>query len=228
MLKNELTKEINIIESESNELDAMACSIVWLYLAKCIYCTMLECISAHELWTKLCNSYEKNMASNKVFLMQKLYSLQMKESPNVAAHLNNFDSLFAHICVQYINIDDQMKVVHLLCSFLLSWDTFYTRINNYIPNDHLAYNEISIALLAEEVRCKTMQSLHHNKVQYVQKEGRERRAHSCSCKGKNDDNKDDAKKGNQHGHSKSLDKGAKCHFCGRYSYMKKDCFARQW
>ena len=78
----------------------MARSSIRLHLAESMYFTFLECKTAHEVWKKLCSTYEKNTASNKVFLMRKLYNLWMKESTVVASHLNEFDSLFAQICAK--------------------------------------------------------------------------------------------------------------------------------
>ena len=60
----------------------------------------MECVIAYVTWHKLINTYEKNNASNKVFLMRKLYNVCMKESSSVAAHINKFDSLFAQIRAQ--------------------------------------------------------------------------------------------------------------------------------
>ena len=101
--------------------------------------------------------------------MHKLYNLRIKESTNVASHVNEFDSLFAQICAQQLNIDDEMKAIHLLCSLPPLWDTFCTAVCNSPPNGTLVYNDISGALLAKETRCKTMGSLHHGKAHYVQK-----------------------------------------------------------
>ena len=41
--------------------------------------------------------------------MRKLYNLRMKESTVVASHFNEFDSLFAQIRAQKMQIDDEMK-----------------------------------------------------------------------------------------------------------------------
>ena len=96
-----------------------------------LYCSCVRITFA--LWQKLCSTYEKNTASNKVFCMRSLYNLKMKESANVASHLNEFDSLFACIRSQNMNIDDKMKAIHLLCSLPLSWDTFCIAISNPAP-----------------------------------------------------------------------------------------------
>ena len=46
---------------------------------------------AEGLWNKLHDLYEKNTASNKVFLMKKLYNLKMKEDASVVEHSNAFN-----------------------------------------------------------------------------------------------------------------------------------------
>ena len=43
--------------------------------------------------------------------MRKLYNLRMKESTVVASHLNEFDSSFAQIRAQKMQIDDEMKAI---------------------------------------------------------------------------------------------------------------------
>ena len=69
-----------------DELDAMARSTIRLHLAESVYFTVLDCPTAHATWLKLCNTYEQNTPSNKVFLMRKLFNLRMKENGSVAHH----------------------------------------------------------------------------------------------------------------------------------------------
>lgn len=78
-----------------------------------MYFLVLECDTAYVLWQKLCNTYEKDTASNKVFMMWKLFNLRV-ELASIASHIIDFDSLFAQICAQRINIDDEMKAIFLL------------------------------------------------------------------------------------------------------------------
>ncbi|MCO5604717.1 hypothetical protein L7F22_058887 [Adiantum nelumboides] len=96
----------------------------------------------------------------------------MKESASVASHINNFDSLFAQIRAQRINIDDDMKAIFLLCLLPPSWDIFCTVVNNSAPNGTLAYIDVTSSLLSEEMRCQAMDILHHGKAHYVQKDGK--------------------------------------------------------
>lgn len=46
-----------------------------------------------ELWEKLSNMYEIASASNKVFIMKKLYNLKMREGGIMSNHLNEFNTL---------------------------------------------------------------------------------------------------------------------------------------
>ncbi|MCO5549426.1 hypothetical protein L7F22_002897 [Adiantum nelumboides] len=103
-------------------------------------------------------------------MMQKLFNLRMKESASVASHINEFDFLFAQIHAQQINIDDEMKAIFLLCSLPPSWDILCTVVSKSALNGMLVYIDITSSLLSEEMRRKAMDSLHHGKAHYVQKD----------------------------------------------------------
>ena len=94
------TENLGMTQIEWDELDAMARATIRLHLAESVYFMILECATTYGTWHKLINTYEKNIASNKVFLMRKLYNLRMKESSSAAVHINEFDSLFAQIHAQ--------------------------------------------------------------------------------------------------------------------------------
>ncbi|MCO5583469.1 hypothetical protein L7F22_037380 [Adiantum nelumboides] len=147
-------------------------STIRLHLAESVYFSVLECESAYALWQKFCNTYAKDTISNKVFMMQKLFNLCLKESASVANHINDFDPLFAQIRAQRINIDDEMKAIFLLCSLPPSWDIFCIAVSNSSPNDMLVYIDVTSSLLSKEMHCKAMGSLHHDKAHYVQKDGK--------------------------------------------------------
>ncbi|MCO5555218.1 hypothetical protein L7F22_008762 [Adiantum nelumboides] len=96
--------------------------------------------------------------------MRKLFNLRMKESASVASHINDFDSLFAQIHAQQINIDDELKAIFLLCSLPPSWDIFCTAVSNSAPNAH-----------------------------YVQKDGKQRKGRSWNRESKKEGNRDASK-----------------------------------
>ena len=74
------------------ELDLLAMSTIRLHLADNVYFTVLDCDSAEMLCT-----YKKETASNKVYLMRKIYDLRMKDNDSVASHLNDFDAIWSQL-----------------------------------------------------------------------------------------------------------------------------------
>ena len=72
----------------------VAKSMIRLHLAESFYFTVVSETSSFNLWKKLCSTYEKETASNKVYLMKRLFELQMKEGASVAPHLNKFNIIF--------------------------------------------------------------------------------------------------------------------------------------
>jgi hypothetical protein len=66
------------------KLDRKVIATIRQCLAKNVYFNVVKEKTTKGLWKKLHDLYEKNMASNKVFLMKKLYNLKMKEGASVA------------------------------------------------------------------------------------------------------------------------------------------------
>ncbi|MCO5570966.1 hypothetical protein L7F22_024696 [Adiantum nelumboides] len=78
-------------DAEWKFLDAKARSTIRLHLAESVYFTIVGESTAKEVWDKLCANYENKSASNKVYLMKKLFDLRMKEGGTVLSHLNKFN-----------------------------------------------------------------------------------------------------------------------------------------
>lgn len=100
----------------------------------------------------------------------------MKESTGIATRLNEFDSLFAQIRAQNMNIDDEIKAIHLLCSLPSSWDTLCIAIGNFArPNGKLVCTMTSLELFfVKEIHRKSMGSSHHGEAHHVQRDGKQR------------------------------------------------------
>ena len=64
----------------------------------------------------LSKMYEKLSASNKIFLMKKLFNLKMADSENVAEHLIEFNMLTSQLEYVGINFDDEIRALVLLSS----------------------------------------------------------------------------------------------------------------
>lgn len=134
-----------------SEVDALAHSTIRLHLAKSMYFTVVGEKTSETLWQKLCAICEKETAANKVYLMQKLFELQMKEGGSITSHLNELNIIFSQMQVQKSKFDDEVKAVFLLCSLHASWDTFCTSISNSTPGGVLKFENVVGTLLAEEI-----------------------------------------------------------------------------
>ena len=56
----------------------------------------------------------------KIYLIQRLYNLRMKESDLVQAHLNKYESLSSQIAAHGTTIEDELKAMLLMSSLSLS------------------------------------------------------------------------------------------------------------
>ena len=69
--------------NEWTKLDQIVCTTIQMHLSESIYYMMQSCTTTFELWKTLSNTYEKKVAITKIYLIQRLYNLRMKESDSV-------------------------------------------------------------------------------------------------------------------------------------------------
>jgi hypothetical protein len=70
------------------KLDRVARATIRMHLSESVYYTVQSCTTAKELWKSLSDTYEKKVAATKIYLIRRLYNLQMKESDSIRTHLN--------------------------------------------------------------------------------------------------------------------------------------------
>lgn len=92
---------------------------------------------------------------NQIYLKRQLYSLWTKEGTKFFYHLNIFNTLIYQLTSIDVKIEDEHKVVTLLCSLPESWDNIVTSIS-FSTTDVLDYDFVMSALLMEEVRRKSI------------------------------------------------------------------------
>ncbi|MCO5593863.1 hypothetical protein L7F22_047881 [Adiantum nelumboides] len=188
---------------------AKARSTIRLHLAESVYFTIVGESTAKAVWDKLCANYENKSASNKVYLMKKLFDLCMKEGGTVSGHLNEFNIIFSQLTLQGLNFDEEIKCIFLLCNLPLSWDKFCTAISNSAPNINLMYNDVVGSLVMKEIRRKSLEPAKQGDA-YVAS-GKGQRGHTQNC-AKSKDCKN----------SCSKSRGSL-----RNGHLKKDCYAWQ-
>ena len=60
--------------------------------------------------------YEQPSASNKVFLMNRLFNMKLSKGGSVAGHLNEFNMLTSQLSSVKVNFDDELRAFLILCS----------------------------------------------------------------------------------------------------------------
>lgn len=71
----------------------------------------------------LSNMYEKSSASNKAYLMKRLFNLRMTEGASAAQHINKLNTVLTQLSSVEIEFDDQVRALALLSSLPESWKT---------------------------------------------------------------------------------------------------------
>ena len=103
-----LRRHKDMVANDWEELDLMVMCVVRVHLVDNASFTFYDNGFIEKLRTKLCNTYEKVIASNKVCLMRRLHDLCTKHSNIYASHLNNFDALQPHLQIEKM-------IMHIAC-----------------------------------------------------------------------------------------------------------------
>ena len=96
-------------DSEWEILDRKALGAIRLSLASTIASYVSREKTIKDLMTTLSKIYEKLSASNKVFLMKKLFNLKTGDSGTVDGHLNEFNMLMSRLESAEINFEAKLE-----------------------------------------------------------------------------------------------------------------------
>ena len=98
LLLGEKAKQPAAMKDEEWEvLDRKALGTIRLCMALSVAFNISKEITTEGVMSALSMLYEKPSASNKVFLMKRLFNMKMSESGSVADHLNEFNTLTSQL-----------------------------------------------------------------------------------------------------------------------------------
>ena len=89
---------------------------------------------------------------NKVYLMCRLFNLQMSETGFVSYHINEFNMIVSQLNSVDINFEDEIKALILMSSLAESWDTVVAAISSSRGYEKLKFDEIRDVVLIESIR----------------------------------------------------------------------------
>ncbi|MCO5576016.1 hypothetical protein L7F22_029823 [Adiantum nelumboides] len=208
--------ESEYIDTKWQKLDAKAKATIRLQLAESVYFTIVGERIARDVWDKLCSSYENKSATNKIFLMKKLFDLCMKEEDTISTRINKFNIIFTQLTTQGLVFDEEIKCIFLLCSLPSSWDTLCIMISNSASGSGLVYNDILGSLFIKEICRKSLEGKKDGDA-YVA--SNRQRGHTQS-----------RAKSKDHGGSRNKSQDSmgnvECYHYHKKGHVKKDC--RKW
>ena len=99
----------------------------------------------------LSNMYEKPSTMNKVYLMRRLFNLQMSKNGSVSDHINEFNMIVIQLNYMDINFKDEIKALILMPSLPESWDTVVSAISSSRGSEKLKFDEIRDVVLSKSI-----------------------------------------------------------------------------
>ena len=141
-----------MIDEEWNILDKKALETIRLCLAALVTFNISKETTIEGLIQALSKLYEKPSASNKVFLMKRLFNMNMSEGGYVANHLNDFNIVTSQLSSVGVNFDDEVRALLFLCSLPESWNGLVMAISNSVSRSStLKFDDVVGAILSEEI-----------------------------------------------------------------------------
>ena len=88
---------------------------------------------------------------NKVYLIQRLFNLQMSKDGSVADHINEFNMIVSQLSSVEINFEGETKALILMSSLLESKDVIVAAIRSFRGSEKLKFDEIRDIVLIESI-----------------------------------------------------------------------------
>jgi hypothetical protein len=139
-------------DEEWEILDRKALGTIQLRLAVSVAFNISKEKTKKGLMDALAKLYEKPSASNKVFLMKRLFNMNMLEGGSIAGHLNEFNMVTNQLNSIKLDFDDEVRALLILCSLPESWDSLVMDVSNSVSVlNTLKFDDVVGVILSEEM-----------------------------------------------------------------------------
>ena len=214
-LEDKSKKPTTMSDGDWNLLDRKALGAVRLCLSSSVAFNISGEKTTKGVMDKLAKMYEKPSASNKVYLMKKLFNMKMNEGSSVQDHVNEFNTITNQLTSVKIEFEDEVRALLILCSLPDSWNSFVMAVSNSSSNAVLVFDEVVGTILSEDMRRKSTGEC-SNATLTIETRGRSRERRRSKSRSKSQ------------GRSKSRGKTKlECWHCGKKGHIKKDCWNRK-
>jgi hypothetical protein len=114
-LSGVVKKLVTMKDEEWDILDRKALGMIQLSLAASVAFNISKEKTTKGLMDVLAKLYEKPSVSNKVFLMKRLFNMNMSKGGSVADHLNEFNTVTNQLSSVKVDFDDEFRALLILC-----------------------------------------------------------------------------------------------------------------
>jgi hypothetical protein len=205
-------KPTGMKDEEWEILDRKALGTIRLSLAVSVAFNISKEKTTKGLMDALAKLYEKPSASNKVFLMKRLFNMKMLEGGSIADHLNEFNTVTNQLSSVKVDFDNEVRALLILCSLPKSWNGLGMDVSNFVSGSNtLKFDDVVGVFLSEEMRQKSTSETSGNALN-MENRGRQK------DRGKGSGNYENSRKGK----SKSRLGKIECWNYGKKGHLKKD------
>ena len=140
--------------SKWSKLDRLMRATIQMHLSKSVYFTIYSCMTTHKLCQMMSDTQEKKVISTKIYLIQQLCDLWMKEFDSKPAHLNAYKDIVSQLLAQEMKIDEELCALLLMRTLPTLWETFATMMYNS-SKTNLTYVGAMNSILSDDMEHKT-------------------------------------------------------------------------
>ena len=168
-------KPQDIDQKDWERLNAKACGVIRSCLSREQKYPFMTETSATNLWKSLENKFMKKSNENRLYLLKRLYRLQLKPGMSINDHIDNFNRLLADLLNLDETFKDEQKAMLLIGSLPDELD--HLCITLIHGKEKLSYEEVCGALTNYEIR------------KLDQKESRDETSEALTTRGQNQSRK---------------------------------------
>jgi hypothetical protein len=148
-------KSVAMKDEEWEILDRKALGMIRLSLVASVAFNISKEKTMKGLMDALAKLYEKPSASNKVFLVKRLFNMKMSEGGSIADYLNEFNTVTNQLSSVKVDFDDEVRALLILCSLPERWNDLVMAVSNSVSGSNtLKFDDVVGVILSEEMRWK--------------------------------------------------------------------------
>jgi hypothetical protein len=149
-------------DGEWEILDRKALGMIRLSLVVSMAFNISNEKTTKGLMDALAKLYEKSSASNKVFLMKRLFNMNMSEGGSIVDQLNDFNTVTNQLSSVKVDFDDEVRALLILCSLLESWNNLVVVVSNSISGSNTYFMMLLVLSLVR--KCDRKEQVRHQEM----------------------------------------------------------------